>query len=273
MLQTQNFSKESLAMKREAIKSMIEKIDDGQLLDRIQELVYKTINGFHTEVQIMNYLEEKYKMPISRGMPGENSGSFLFQQKQYQYRLERFYLDTKNARYAFEIDENFHAGPSHDPAKELVREFEYFKHKKEHNVVLIRYGFRSKRKDQPLEKFVEKRASVILLLINNLIERGSFYQTLKAKIVQGHRHLVCFYGYPPDNRHISEHTIFNDKVSKENFVEIEDKAQSTMEGKLRVYIFAYDIKKVNEVYKENYEYSNEKKSVPAHLIMRSSPLK
>jgi len=260
-----------LSKKREIITSLLEKIEDLQVLDQIHEYIYKCTNGFHAENQIISYLQKKHNVPISRGLATENSGSFTFQRKLHHYRLEKFYIETKNTRFAFEIDENFHSGPAHDPAKELVREFEYFKNRKENNVVLIRYGFHSRRKDQPLEKFIEQRASVILLLLQNLKDNGSFYQALKSKCEQGKRHLVCFYGYPPDNRHVSEHTIFNDKVSKENFVEIEDTVKSTREGKLRIYIFAYDIKKVNEVYGENYEYASEKSLVSSVLAgLRSS---
>jgi hypothetical protein len=260
MQQIEKINKLALAKKREEIINLIYKIEDEQLLDNIQELIYKATNGCHTENQIISQLQQKYQIPVIRGTPEENIGSFKFQEKQFQFRLEKFYLDLKSFRLAFEIDENFHIGAVHDPSRELVREFQYFKNRKDQNTVLVRYGFRARRKDQPLEKFAETRTEVVHLLINNLAHKGSFYQALKEKFNNGINHLVCFYGYPPDNRHVSEHTIFNDKISPGNVVELDDMTKSTREGKLRIYLFGYSIDKVNEVYKENYSYSEIKSS-------------
>jgi hypothetical protein len=95
----------------------------------------------------VNYLQQNYNIEIERGTIEENNGEFQFKGLDVKFKLERFYLQLPEFRLAFEIDENFHSGPAHPPDRELVREFEYFKSFQDQNVVLVRYGFKSRHRD------------------------------------------------------------------------------------------------------------------------------
>jgi hypothetical protein len=86
------------------------------------------------------------------------------------------------------------------------------------------------------------------------------YQKVKAKFDKGIKHIVVFYCYPGENRHVKEHTIFNEKMKEENYCDLVFPKDVGYATQTRIFFFEYSISKVNEVYKETYKFEPKKVS-------------
>jgi hypothetical protein len=190
--------KSDVASLKEKLIEKIKAIDDHEVLEKIEDGIFKAIYGGDSASQIREFLNKNNSYAIEKGT--SNKGKFSYEGRTITYQLEGLYHTIGKLKVAIECDDEFHTKEMYYPIPEMLREGIYFSGQSCN--VVVRYGYSKRNSKDSVEEFIKKKSETLHTLLEEVAKGGDV-----TKIMTEMAPVIVFFGYitEGENKHIKAH--------------------------------------------------------------------